>query len=115
MLLEISQTFSNWTLPQRKTKPDYNQLVNKILELSKTYNVANNDDPVPLKKRKPNEELSDRQEERSPSERGKSQQNSENRMMLRSKSQSVRLLQSRFSEPSQQFNNFDIFEVDERG
>jgi hypothetical protein len=37
-------------------------------------------------------------------------------MMLRSKSQSGRLLQSRFSEPSQQFNNnFDIFELDDRG
>lgn len=60
VLLEIGQTFSNWTLPQRKAKPDYNQLVNKILELSKTYNVAANDDAPPVKKRKPNEDLSER-------------------------------------------------------
>lgn len=31
VLLDINQTFCNWTLPQRKAKPDYNQLVNKIL------------------------------------------------------------------------------------
>lgn len=55
VLLEINQTFCNWTLPQRKAKPDYNQLVNKILELSKTYNVNANDDAVSHKKRKPNE------------------------------------------------------------
>lgn len=35
--------------------------------------------------------------------------------MLRSRSQTGRLLQSRFSEPSQQFNNnLDIFEIDDR-
>jgi hypothetical protein len=31
ILLEINPTFNTWTLPQLKRKPDYNQLVNKIL------------------------------------------------------------------------------------
>ena len=37
---EINQTFNGWTQPPKRTKPDYNQYVNKILELSKTYNTA---------------------------------------------------------------------------
>ena len=42
--MELNCTFSKWSLPARRVKPDYNKLVNKILELSKTYNVAGNDD-----------------------------------------------------------------------
>ncbi len=42
-LAELNLTFNAWTLPPRKAKPDYNHLVNKVLELSKTYNVAGND------------------------------------------------------------------------
>lgn len=41
-LSELNYTFNSWTLPPKKSKPDYNQYVNKILELSKTYNVAGN-------------------------------------------------------------------------
>ncbi len=51
----MNESFDNWMLPQKKARPDYNQLVNKILELSKTYNVNANDEPAPAKKRKPNE------------------------------------------------------------
>ena len=39
-LFEINLTFNSWTLPPKRAKPDYNQYVNKILELSKTYNTA---------------------------------------------------------------------------
>lgn len=55
-LSELNCTFNSWTLPPKKSKPDYNQYVNKILELSKTYNVAGNEDEgQPKKKRKHNE------------------------------------------------------------
>ena len=30
-LSEINLTFNRWTLPPKKSKPDYNQYVNKIL------------------------------------------------------------------------------------
>ncbi len=55
-LSDINLTFNGWTLPPKRPKPDYNQYVNKILELSKTYNVAGNEEEgQPKKKRKVNE------------------------------------------------------------
>lgn len=42
-LEELNEIFSRWSLPGKKSKPDYNKLVNRILDLSKTYNVAGND------------------------------------------------------------------------
>lgn len=42
-LPDLNLTFNNWTLPPKRPKPDYNHFVNKILELSKTYNVTGND------------------------------------------------------------------------
>ena len=55
-LYELNVTFNGWALPPKRVKPDYNQYVNKILELSKTYNTAGNeeDQVVPKKKRKHN-------------------------------------------------------------
>ena len=53
-LTEINMTFNTWTLPPRRVKPDYNQYVNKILELSKTYNTNNAEEEPPKKKRKVN-------------------------------------------------------------
>lgn len=55
-LSELNSTFNGWTLPPKRPKPDYNQYVNKILELSKTYNVTGNEEEgQPKKKRKHNE------------------------------------------------------------
>jgi hypothetical protein len=55
-LSELNSTFNGWTLPPKRLKPDYNQYVNKILELSKTYNVTGNEEEgQPKKKRKLNE------------------------------------------------------------
>lgn len=51
---QLNLTFDSWTLPLRSARPDYNQLVNKILELSKTYNVGGNDEDPPKKRRKLN-------------------------------------------------------------
>ena len=42
-LEELNETFSKWSQPVKKVKPDYNKLVNRILELSKTYNVTGNE------------------------------------------------------------------------
>lgn len=53
-LSDINNTFNGWTLPPKRAKPDYNQYVNKILELSKTYNTNNNEEEPPKKKRKMN-------------------------------------------------------------
>jgi hypothetical protein len=53
--MEINQTFSQWMQPQRQRRIDYNQLANRILELSKTYNVAGNEEEQPRKRRKVNE------------------------------------------------------------
>lgn len=54
-LSELNITFNSWTQPHKRGKPDYNQLVNKILELSKTYNVGGNEEEPPKKRRKVNE------------------------------------------------------------
>ena len=55
---ELNATFGRWSHPQRRGRIDYNQLANKILELSKTYNVgAGEEEGPPRKKRKVNEEV----------------------------------------------------------
>ena len=39
-------------MPPKRAKPDYNQYVNKILELSKTYNTVNTEEEPPAKKKR---------------------------------------------------------------
>lgn len=51
-LAELNHTFNGWTLPPKRAKPDYNQYVNKILELSKTYNTVNTEEEPPAKKKR---------------------------------------------------------------
>ena len=44
---DVNKIFNDWTCrKKRKTKTDYNGLVDKILYLSKTYNVGGGDDFV---------------------------------------------------------------------
>ena len=46
-LCDINKIFNEWTCHQKKkTKTDYNSLVDRILYLSKTYNVGGTDDLV---------------------------------------------------------------------
>ena len=60
-LPDINKIFSEWTLnTNKRIKQDYNSLVDKILYLSKSYNVTAHDDAkeeklsIPRKKRKTN-------------------------------------------------------------
>lgn len=63
-LIDINKLFNEWTCRcQKKGKIDYNSLVDKILYLSKTYNVNTGEEPkeeklgMPRKRRKVNEEM----------------------------------------------------------
>lgn len=72
MLADINDIFEKWTSrAQKKAKTDYNNMVDKILELSKTYNVSGPEENphdrhklgIPKKRRKGNKEESSYQME----------------------------------------------------
>ena len=56
-LVQLNSTFAKWSHPQHKGRVDYNQLANKILDLSKTYNMGAAEEEGPLRKKRKQNEL----------------------------------------------------------
>jgi hypothetical protein len=114
-LPEINLTFNGWSLPPKRPRPDYNQYVNKILELSKTYNTTGNEEKeeqLPKKKRKGNEVArSPIKEEEEEENKDEEMQKSQKSMWLRSSRNEDR---NQFQEDPNQFNQ-EIFGYEEMG